>query len=97
MGVWDWTDAERTDHELGKLLESLEGEDYTVVVLSDPNEFQAYEPEFASEPLHVDMKRWAAQEGQILEGPKRNATDNRSLFEKYQFFTPGKSCACAVV
>jgi hypothetical protein len=87
-----------TDYELGKLLDSLEGEDYTVVVLSDSNGSQAYEPEFDSEPVHVDMKRWAAaQEGQILEGPKRNATDNRSLFEKYQFFTPGKSCACAVV
>jgi hypothetical protein len=67
-----------------------------VVVLSDPNEFQAYEPTFDSEPVHVDMKRWA-EEREILEGPKKNATDHRSLFEKYQFFTPGKSCACAVV
>lgn len=44
-----------------------------------------YESEFI-EPLHMDLKR------DISEGSKAgNATrDTRGLFEKYQFFTPGK-------
>jgi hypothetical protein len=78
-----------TDYELGKLLDTLEGEDYTVMVFSDASEFKAYEPEFSA-PVHLDMKR--AIERQVVRGSKGNSTsDNRPLFEKYQFFTPGKS------
>lgn len=61
-----------------------------MMVFSDPNEFQAYEPEFDNEPVHMDMKRWA-EETEIVAGTKGNTTDHRPLFEKYQFFTPGKS------
>ncbi len=57
------------------------------MVFSDPNEFKAYEPEFAA-PVHMDMRRWAEQsEGTV--GSKSNSTANLPLFEKYQFFTPG--------
>ncbi|KAK3297458.1 BIG/ATPase V1 complex, subunit S1 [Chaetomium fimeti] len=76
------------DHELGKLLDSLDGEDYTVVVFSDPSEFKAYEPEFSG-PVHMDMKRSASAERQFVARSQSNSTDNRPLFEKYQFFTPG--------
>ncbi|KAK4122247.1 BIG1-domain-containing protein [Parathielavia appendiculata] len=76
------------DYELGKLLDMLDGEDYTVMVFSDPNEFKAYEPEFA-EPVHIDMKRWAEEEAGEGGKKKLNSTDNLPLFEKYQFFTPG--------
>jgi hypothetical protein len=77
-----------TDYELGKLLDTLE-EDYTVMVFSDASEFKAYEPEFSA-PVHMDMKR--AIERQVVRASKGNSTsDNRPLFEKYQFFTPGKS------
>lgn len=76
-----------SDHELGKLLDMLDGEDYTVMVFSDPNEFKAYEPEFAA-PVHMDMRRWAEQP-EVVARKKGNSTDNLSLFEKYQFFTPG--------
>ncbi|KAK4239126.1 BIG/ATPase V1 complex, subunit S1 [Achaetomium macrosporum] len=74
------------DHELGKLLDTL-GSDYTVMLLSDPNEFKAYQPDFA-EAVHVDMKRWT-EEPRVASRTKDNSTSNLPLFEKYQFFTPG--------
>jgi hypothetical protein len=74
------------DHELGKLLETLD-KDYTVILLSDPNELKAYKPEF-SEPVHMDMKRWSEERG-VAAPKKGNSTSNLPLFEKYQFFTPG--------
>ncbi|KAL2176363.1 BIG/ATPase V1 complex, subunit S1 [Thermothelomyces heterothallicus CBS 202.75] len=75
------------DYELGKLLEHL-GDDYTVMVYSDPNEFNAYEPEF-SEPVHIDLKRWSGEALEVLVRESSNSTNNLPLFEKYQFFTPG--------
>ncbi|KAL2269702.1 hypothetical protein VTJ83DRAFT_1886 [Remersonia thermophila] len=75
------------DYELSKLLDALHGE-FTVVVFSDPNEFQAYEPEF-SQPVHTDMKRWADKELPRDAKPSDKPVDKRPLFEKYQFFTPG--------
>ncbi|KAK1760459.1 BIG/ATPase V1 complex, subunit S1 [Echria macrotheca] len=75
------------DHELGLLLDALEGE-YTVVMFSDPNEFKAYEPEFA-EPVHMDLKRHADEELSFAGiRRKSNSTSSLPLFEKYQFFTP---------
>ncbi|KAK5654823.1 hypothetical protein OQA88_6859 [Cercophora sp. LCS_1] len=78
------------DHELGRLLDTLDGE-YTVVMFSDPNEFKAYEPEFI-EPVHMDLKRQAAGQEMLAAGLRRTAKGNSTnlpLFEKYQFFTPG--------
>ncbi|KAK0636289.1 BIG/ATPase V1 complex, subunit S1 [Bombardia bombarda] len=79
----------QNDYELGQLLESLEGEQYTVVILSDPNEFKAYEPEFV-QPVHMDLKR-QPKESVAFIGRRAGDSkyDNRPLFEKYQFFTPG--------
>jgi hypothetical protein len=74
------------DHELGQLLDTLAGEDYTVVVFSDPSEAKAYEPEFSG-PVHMDMKR--SVERQFVARSKSDSADNLPLFEKYQFFTPG--------
>ncbi|KAK0652222.1 BIG/ATPase V1 complex, subunit S1 [Cercophora newfieldiana] len=81
------------DHELGRLLEAMDGE-YTVVMFSDPNEFKAYEPEFLEpaprivEAVHMDLlKREDSDVGSAAR--RKNKTDNRPLFEKYQFFTPG--------
>lgn len=74
------------DYELGRLLETL-GDDYTVVVFSDPNEFKPYEPEFA-QPVHMDMKRWS-EEPEVVARIQSNSTRTVPLFEKYQFFTPG--------
>lgn len=44
-----------------------------------------YEPEFESQE-HLDLKR-NLMARVVANG---NATDDRPLFEKYQFFTPGK-------
>ncbi|AEO62905.1 uncharacterized protein THITE_2107704 [Thermothielavioides terrestris NRRL 8126] len=74
------------DHELGQLLEILDG-DYTVMVYSDPNEFKAYQPDFV-EPVHTDMKRWS-EELELAARQMSNSTSRLPLFEKYQFFTPG--------
>lgn len=74
------------DYELGRILEAL-GDDYTVLIFSDPNEFKAYEPSFV-EPVHMDLKRHQHHPVIIGRGAG-NSTDNRGLFEKYQFFTPG--------
>jgi len=86
------------DHELGKVLDSLRGE-YTVVVMSDPNEFQAYESDFF-EPVHMDLRRGdgggddndnEVVDTRVFVSSQRasNVTvDTRPLFEKYQFFTP---------
>lgn len=81
-----------TDHELGKLLNTLDG-DYTVLIFSDPNEVKAYEPEF-SEPVHMDLKRWS-EEPELVARRKSNSTSSLPLFEKYQFFTPGESPSSA--
>lgn len=44
-----------------------------------------YESEFV-EPMHMDIKRDVSD----ASSQARNTTrDTRSLFEKYQFFTPG--------
>lgn len=88
-----------TDREIGRLLDNIEG-DLTVIILSDPNEFQAYEPDFVAPMMHaqphMDLKRGV--EAEVLaaaagrRAAEKNSTkrDTRPLFEKYQFFTPGR-------
>ncbi len=60
--------------------------DYTVIYFSNPNEFKPYEAEFV-DPVHVELKR--RSEATLVGRKQSNSTDNRPLFEKYQFFTPG--------
>ncbi|KAL1839347.1 hypothetical protein VTJ49DRAFT_1615 [Mycothermus thermophilus] len=79
--------AAEGDYDLSRLFDALHG-DFTVMVFSDPNEFQAYEPEF-SQPVHTDMKRWADEERERAAKASDTPEDKRPLFEKYQFFTPG--------
>lgn len=65
-------------------------------MFSDPNEFKAYEPEFV-EPVHMDLKRQAGEQEMLAAGLRRMAKGNSTnlpLFEKYQFFTPGRSSGC---
>jgi hypothetical protein len=64
------------------------GEDHTVLLFSDPNEFRAYVPSFV-EPMRTDLKRRAEAEPAFVGRKANNETDHRALFEKYQFFTPG--------
>ncbi|KAK3378555.1 BIG/ATPase V1 complex, subunit S1 [Podospora didyma] len=74
------------DHELGQRLETL-GDDYTVIFFSDPNEFKAYEPDFA-EAVHMNLKR-QSKSPVLIHSRLGNSTRTLPLFEKYQFFTPG--------
>ena len=62
----------------------------TVIFAGTSNE-PSYEPEF-EEPVHMELKR--DMQGQPLRRDN-NETDweKLPLFEKYQFFTPGKSYA----
>ena len=80
------------DHELGVLLDTLDGE-YTVIMLSDPNEFKAYEPEFV-DSVHMDLKRDQPAANARRKDDNQTERDTRPLFEKYQFFTPGKASSC---
>ena len=57
-------------------------------MFSDPNEFKAYEPDFGA-PVRMDLRRWE-EAPEVVAQRKANETDRRPLFEKYQFFTPGK-------
>ncbi len=74
------------DFELGRLIDDL-GDDFTVIIFSDPNTFQAYEPEFI-DPVHMGLRRHVEQP--VVIARKASTKDNRPLFEKYQFFTPGE-------
>ncbi|KAH6626455.1 BIG/ATPase V1 complex, subunit S1 [Chaetomium sp. MPI-SDFR-AT-0129] len=76
------------DYNLGRLLDVLDDDDYTILVFSDPNEFKAYEPEFGA-PVHMDLKRRSSDAPRAARRQADDARDNRPLFEKYQFFTPG--------
>ncbi|KAK0720508.1 BIG/ATPase V1 complex, subunit S1 [Lasiosphaeris hirsuta] len=75
------------DHELGRLLDTLDS-DWTVILFSDPNEFQTYEPEFM-EAVHTDLKRHVEKKRVFIGQRASNSTRHLPLFEKYQFFTPG--------
>jgi hypothetical protein len=80
------------DHELGRLLEALD-DDYTVIMFSDSNEFTPYQPKFSSPVVDANLKqkRWSAEPEKIVPVNRKAkfTADKRSLFEKYQFFTPG--------
>jgi hypothetical protein len=79
-----------TDYKIGQLVEKPQAEgDYTVLFFSDPNEMR-YEADF-DQPLHMELKR-GESETVFIGRRAANNTDHRPLFEKYQFFTPGKSC-----
>ncbi|KAL1855764.1 hypothetical protein VTK73DRAFT_8476 [Phialemonium thermophilum] len=73
------------DYELGKFLDALDG-DYTVILYSEPSGPLVYEPSF-QEPVHMDLKRQL--DPLVLRSRADSLPDNRPLFEKYQFFTPG--------
>lgn len=85
------------DHRLGERMSALdeEGEGYTVMVFSDPAELPPYRSEFDGVATgHVDLKRGLDDEFEgVVVNRRGNETerDTRGLFEKYQFFTPGKS------
>lgn len=75
-----------TDYAINHIISHL-GSDYTVLLFSDPNDFQPYEPSFV-EPMQTELKR-RSEPVTINQKAGNSTVDNRGLFEKYQFFTPG--------
>lgn len=79
---------ENTDVSLTAQLEAItSGDSYTILFYATPRE-PLYEPDFI-EPVHMDMKR---DSDNTPLPHKSNGTefDKLPLFEKYQFFTPGR-------
>ncbi|KAH7166242.1 BIG/ATPase V1 complex, subunit S1 [Dactylonectria macrodidyma] len=75
-----------SDEILSKSIDGLQSSNsYTILFVGTPGE-QTYEPEF-DDRVRMDLKR------DLRSSPMRRANeterDNRPLFEKYQFFTPG--------
>lgn len=70
-------------------LEDLKNDkSYTVIFYSSAVE-PVYEADFA-DPAHLELRRNV--ESPVLRREKKTSgRDNRNLFEKYQFFTPGQS------
>lgn len=71
-------------------LDTLNGDnDYTVVFLSTQMENTMYEADF-EEAVDMDLKRHV-QSGSLMRRADNETDWNKlPLFEKYQFFTPGK-------
>lgn len=74
------------DDALTRSFDAITSSDsYTILFVGTPDE-QSYETDF-QEPVRMDLKR------DLTDTPMRRAgnetVDRRSLFEKYQFFTPG--------
>jgi hypothetical protein len=77
------------DYLLRDSLEVLQADhSYTILYFAGPTE-PMYEAQFA-EPVRMDLKRQVAHDPRVYRrDPSSNTTDHRSLFDKYQFFTPG--------
>lgn len=69
--------------------EVLKLEDFTVIYLTSPSEQTSYEAEF-NEPLHEDLKRLRARVVSAPRADNNTEWEKLGLFDKYQFFTPGR-------
>ena len=82
--------VKENDDDVGVVLDQYEAEgSYTVIYMGVPgaasaSEFEHYDAQSA-DPARQELKRELGQTSR-----RANATDNLPLFEKYQFFTPGK-------
>jgi hypothetical protein len=74
------------------LNDALRGKEYTVIYTTTPvsgeiaHKPKSYEPVFM-EPLHMELKR---QSHLTIAASNSTVLGNAPLFERYQFFTPGK-------
>lgn len=89
-----------TDHVLGNILDDeLEKGDYTIVYFAGAaaahDKYQADFDHPAQAPI---KKRAVSGRAPLVERPqtRKDKTDPRPLFEKYQFFTPGVFMSLAV-
>ncbi|KAF6812901.1 ER protein big1 [Colletotrichum sojae] len=71
---------------LGKLRSGSDS--YTFIYLSSPSE-PTYQAEFATEPLHAELKRHEASLQHVARAKNDTEWQKLPLFEKYIFFSPG--------
>ncbi|KAL2010031.1 hypothetical protein VTN00DRAFT_5838 [Thermoascus crustaceus] len=78
------------DGFLSDIIERLPSQSYTLLYVTSPREYPndgVYNSEqdiVYQDPVHMELKRDYAAHTR-----RDDSTDNRSVFEKYQFFTPG--------
>lgn len=78
----------RADAALGDKLADIMAEDsYTVIFMSSTREPTSYEADF-NEPVQTELKK-RVQNDRVIRR-QDSERDTRPLFEKYQFFTPGR-------
>lgn len=81
-----------SDAILSETLAAVTADDtYTILFVSTPGEL-IYEADFA-EPVQMDLRR-NVQHGPVQRQGNQTDWDRLPLFEKYQFFTPGKIDRC---
>jgi hypothetical protein len=90
----DVVDALRkSDESLGILLQQYDAAGAFAVVYTagrhvvSDDESQQYKPDFHKDPSHQELKRQLGGSDTVR---RAREWDRRSLFDKYQFFTPGK-------
>ena len=71
-----------------KLVEATADDSYTILFISTPGEPTTYEADF-TEPVQMDLKR-NVNNGAVRRQGNETDWNKLPLFEKYQFFTPGK-------
>lgn len=91
MFVKDGADLTCIDVLLADVLDHIPSSKYTLIYVTTPREYENddlssinYSSEDdLQEPIHQDLKR------DFAESRQDGTTDNRSLFQKYQFLSPG--------
>lgn len=82
--------GQQTDHDtenaLANALDDAPDAPFTLLYIGTPGE-RVYEPEF-DDRVRMDLKR-DLRANPVIRDNNGTEYDNRTLFEKYQFFTPG--------
>ncbi|KAL4908136.1 hypothetical protein BDW74DRAFT_97497 [Aspergillus multicolor] len=78
------------DGLLSNIVGRLQSEKYTMLYLTTPREFEDSDPPIYQSPsdqyqdtIHMDLKR------DFSSHPRRDDATNNSIFDEYQYFTPG--------
>jgi hypothetical protein len=93
MSINDGADLPGIDALLADVLDHIPSSKYTLIYVTTPREYEdedlnsiTYSSEDdLQEPIHQDLKR------DFAESRQDDTSDNRSLFQKYQFLSPGMS------
>lgn len=89
--IKDGADITGIDALLADVLDHIPSSKYTLIYATTPREYEGEEissitygsEDDLQDPIHQDLKRDFAESRQV------DTSDNRSLFQKYQFLSPG--------